>query len=370
VGSKQRAVGALVLGPVIVLVLAVGMLSAAAVENRQQADARLRAAGANATAVAGDAATTTSTAPNVQTTTTRPVAETSTTSRPATTVTSPPPALTATPTTVAGPTTRSDRSSYGAHDPSAVEVPFTAGSTSWSGTTNGVTMSVRTDKATPRAGDAVQFDIDLTSPAYPCCSLWFLTGDGYIFSRQPGDCPGTVGVATAHFHTTHTYNLEGRYTFNVQASTGTCGALGPTASLYGTVEVTAGTTTAQGPALPRVLVDYTVAPPGHLNDPSWLSMAGEVIEDDGWIRSVTIDWGDGTAPLVFGGAVGSAYDPNKCTITIAGWPVGGRKPIFTGDAIHHYAAPGTYVVTTSARSTACDGVSAPQIGTAKLTWRV
>ena len=357
------------------VVLLAGVLAAFSRDTSGPPHGRVSAAGRSAIPVAADATTTTTvpaTTVAAPVTTKVPAPASPTSTRPA----SPPVTTRPVPTTTAAPAastpTRSTRANLGIDDPTGVEVPFVAGSTSWSGTTNGITITVRSDKAYPRAGEAIGFDIDLRSPDSPCCNVSFLTGDGYTFTAQAkrGCGGGEPGWVTAHFHTSHTYNLDGRYAFNVMASTGSCTTSGPRANLFGTIEIAPGLTTAQGPSLPHVDVDYSVQPPGHDDDLSWLSLAGLVTEEDGWIRRVSIDWGDGTPPTVFGGAVGSAFNPNVCTSTISGWPVGGLVPIFTGSAIHHYAAPGTYRVTTSALSTACDGVSAPQIGTGTLTWRV
>ncbi len=37
---------------------------------------------------------------------------------------------------------------------------------------------------------------------------------------------------------------------------------------------------------------------------------------------------------------------------------------------HYFSDPGTYTVTVTARSTACDGASMPQDGSATLKWEV
>jgi hypothetical protein len=358
----RRFLSTVVIGPVIVLLLAAGVLSAAAVEARHTPAGPMLAAGADATGVAGDST---------------PAAPSTTLATPATTLapppaTAPPTSRPSTPTTLAPPPTRAAPSSTAQPVGAAVDTPVSPGQTSWTAAAEGMTISVHIDRSAPRAGDAIQFDVDMTSPtASVCCSLWYLSGDGYTFGTQtPAECPVPAGPTTAHFVVSHTYNLARRWTFTVQAGTVVCGTPGPSATLSGTIEVGAGTTTAQGPSLPQIMVDYSVQPAGHLSDYSWLSMAGQVVDDDGWVRSVTIDWGDGTAPLALGGAYNGSFDPNTCMSTAAGWPVGSRKIIFTGDAIHHYSAPGTYVVTTTGRSTACDGVSAPQTATARLTWSV
>jgi hypothetical protein len=121
---------------------------------------------------------------------------------------------------------------------------------------------------------------------------------------------------------------------------------------------------AQGPSRPVVALDTTLRPPGHEADLRWLSVVGTARDGDGWLRPLELDWGDGSPPQVF------PEWPRDlaCQPTLSGWPLPTQLTMATGSAIHEYAAPGTYTVTLTAVSTACDG-SERQSGQASLTWR-
>jgi hypothetical protein len=258
---------------------------------------------------------------------------------------------------------RSTRASYGPFEPSGVEIPFAPLQTSWSGITNGISVTVTIDKVFPPTGQAVGFDVEMSSPDHVCCGLILWFGDGGGYEKDNGfACPGPTGHGPVHYHTTHTYNLEGRWTFVVYPVSGNCVELGASASLFGAIEVHAGRTTAQGPTPPEVTFDSTVPPAGHEGDPTWLSVTGLAHDPDGFLRTFMVDWGDGSAPEVL------ARDVSPCVDDQVGWPQPNWFAIFTGQAFHHYSAHGTYTVTATAVSTACDG-STPQQGSAGFTWR-
>jgi hypothetical protein len=372
--SYVRSDRRLTLAAVVVIVFAAGVLSAASVDHRPSPrDAQVRAAGEIAGVLAADATTTTGPSAGSGAVTVPASSSTVAPSRPTTTPTTrrpAPPVTTAGPApavTTAGPVVRSTPANFSRDLPGAAVVPFAEGQTSWTGVSNGITITVRSDSAAPRAGTPIEFAVE-ASAAVPCCqmSMWF--GDGFSRSDEQGyTCPPAArAVGPVTFRASHTYNLDGRWTFAVSAGTPDCGATIPDGTLFGSFDVGPGKSTAQGPALPQVTVDQSTRPPGHDEDYSWVSMAGQVLEDDGWIRSVTLDWGDGSPTLPLGGALG----PTECQSTLAGWPAPSRMVIFTGKAVHHYAAPGSYMITVTAVSTACDGTSAPQTGIGTHLWQV
>jgi hypothetical protein len=367
--TSEFAFPALV-GSLLVLVLAGGIISAAALGGKAPAgEGDARAADAAIPQVAADprkaiaVAPPTTDASLAPSTTLSPVTN-ETTSSPTTVSPPPPPPSEPPPST---PIVRVSRADWGPGDPGGVEVPFSPGSTSWTGVSNGVTISVHTDKATPRVGDPIQFDFEVTSPVDPCCGMWFLFADGSVFAEgNEGTCGARAPVrtpGTARFSTTHIYNLDGRWTFYVQPITDTCETTGVHASLYGTIEIAPGTATAQGPSSPTVLVGRTTPAPGHESDPTWASIVAQARDEDGWLRGLTLDWGDGTPPQAFGdGGLG-------CRPHSGGWPSPSLIWVVTNEAIHHYAAPATYTITATVESTGCDG-SLPQQGAASLAWTV
>ena len=259
---------------------------------------------------------------------------------------------------------RSTRSGFGLADPTDVEIPFSAGRTSWTGVSNGVSITVTVDKATPRAGEPVRFDVEASSANGACCDLAILFGDGSMFpwQRPSWTCPsgGPKGNGPVRLSATHTYNRDGRWMFNAQATTGNCRDGAETSGLFGTIEAGAGPSTGQGPAVPEVFLGRTSRPAGHENDLTWASIVARAGDHDGWIRSVSLDWGDGTPPQAFSGYM--SWRPN-----LSGWPGETEKSLPTGAAIHHYAEPGPYTITLTAVSTGCDGTTTQQ-GTGSLTW--
>ena len=111
----------------------------------------------------------------------------------------------------------------------------------------------------------------------------------------------------------------------------------------------------------------TAAPPvsrpaGHEEDHSWVKLGIDAFDDDGWMRTVTVDWGDGSPAQTFTGGI-------PCTVWSSGWPAPSRILVWERTT-HHYLAPGSYTITVTALSTACDGVSAPQTGRRTVAWPV
>ena len=354
----------------VVLVLTGGVLGAIAVGPTPAGDRTVLAAGDGVSGVAADAPPTTSSVAPAATTVPAPL----TTAPPVTKSTTPttrrPPATTATTQPAAtpsagGPTVRSTAAGHGMKIPGAVELPFSPGRTSWSAVSNGVKITVRVDKAFPKAGDLIAFDFEFSSTVFPCCNgIRVVYGDGYVHSDQLfSTCPpgGLPPGGPSRFTTSHTYNLDGLWTIAVQPMAG-CGSHQQVDSLlFLTVEIGSGTTPVQGPSLPQLRID-SVSPPGHDDDNSWVKLGIDAFDDDGWMRTVTVDWGDGSPAQTFTGGL-------PCTVWRSGWPAPSRILVWERTT-HQYLARGSYTITVSALSTACDGVSAPQTGRRTVGWTV
>ena len=261
-------------------------------------------------------------------------------------------------TTTAPLVPRNKRSDFGTGlPPELVQLPYTPGQTSWAGASNGVSYKVAIDKPA-RAGVPVSFDVELSSAVHPCCQMSLLYGDGYHGGPGSFSCEaGTNWAGTARFHASHVYNLDGLWLFWIQAITGDCQAV---SIFMATIEVHPGTATAQGPSLPVVDIERTVT--GHAGDPRWAAVAGMVNDADGWIRTVTIDWGDGSPPL-------KLPANSTCRPSAVGWPGPDRMYVDMG-SLHQYQSPGTYVIVATAVSTGCDGTSTPQTGSDQVVWTV
>jgi hypothetical protein len=120
------------------------------------------------------------------------------------------------------------------------------------------------------------------------------------------------------------------------------------------------------------------ASPDHYGDAHYLPLFIAAQDDDGWISQFVVDWGDGTSPTTY------AYNPfPRRAMPPSGWPAGNyvllpsdtTHPLVGADGQpvpsteHFYVAAGTYTVTVTVRSTACDG-SKPQEGAGTMTWSV
>ena len=134
----------------------------------------------------------------------------------------------------------------------------------------------------------------------------------------------------------------------------------------------------QGPALPTMKEVGNYASPDHRGDAHYLPLYIAAQDDDGWISQFVVDWGDDSSPTTY------AYNPFPCkAMPPSGWPAGNYVSLpsdtthplvgIDGQPVpsteHFYGAPGTYTVTVTVRSTACDG-SQPQEGTGTMTWSV
>ena len=361
-----------IVGALVLLVLTAGVITAVAGGPAPARDRTVLAAGDGVSGLTEDSPPTTpSTATTVATivppptTAAPPVRSTTpTTRRPA--VANPTTATTAPPATPAGPVIRSTaRNFFGYSTPTGIDIPFSPGRTTWTGTTEGVTITVRTNTASPRVGEPIEFDVELSSGIAGCCgvSIWF--GDGYRHSQGDSwSCatPPTVPTAPVRARASHVYNLDGRWTFAISGLFQDCGpTYRPSAHLVGMIEVGAGTSTAQGPSLPQMDIDRTFT--GFGVDYSRVGVAGVIQDADGWISKVTVDWGDGS-PLL-------ALPPKStCLPSPAGWPGADTRFILTGEAVHHYLQPGRYTAVVTAGTTGCDGSSAPQTASDQVVFMV
>ena len=363
-GGPRLTLAAFV-GAMVAMVLTGGVVSATARGGIPWAGGNVKAASEEISPLRSDttapSTSTTSAAPTSITAAPAVVSPSPTTSRPSPTATT---RGSSSATTSTGPVNRSTRAGYGPHSDGAVEVPFSAGQTSWSVVSNGVTITLRTDIARPKAGDIIRFQVEVSGPGQSCCDARVLFGDGGQYSPMHDRC--YAPATTARFETRHAYNLDGRWTFNVSGQSGGCaGAPLVIGELFGTIEVAPGITTAQGPVPPTVLVDSTVQPQGHENDYSWLSLAGMVDDSEGWVRRILVDWGDGTPPTVVPQHPGLPCNPHPVT----GWPNASKQLIASGTVVHHYTTPGIYTVTIVGVSTACDGVSEVQQTAKTIRWQ-
>ena len=245
--------------------------------------------------------------------------------------------------------------------PGQPTVPYQPGQSSWSGVSEGITLKVRMEPASPKAGEAIRFVLEASTPVESCCLLYMWFGDDFGWPGLGQSLSCAVSAPKKRAEVVHTYNTHGRWEFMF-------GALAcdgpPRGALFGSLDVALGAGSAQGPSLPVVRVDSSIPYPGHDGDRRYLTIFGEAIDDDGYVDHMVLDWGDGSPVQGLDG------DLRGCRTSASGWPLP-SVAWSPNDAPpwHRYSAPGTYTVTITAFSTACDG-SAEQRGTSALSWRV
>jgi hypothetical protein len=247
-------------------------------------------------------------------------------------------------------------SDLGPVPPGSVVYGYESGRHAWSGTSHGIAIDVSMSPAEPRAGQTVTFDVH-TSAAAHCCYAYMVFGNG----RGTPDVhcmQGPTGTAYDAEYST-VYNQAGRYEFLAGAMSGTsCGEQG---DIYAWIDIAPGSSTGQGPELPVVQVDNSTPPPKHQDDPAWVTLWGEAKDADGFITKLVVDWGDGTTQTFPG-------DPGPCQKTSDGWPAATDVMVpYDPPPPHHYTSYGTFRVTLTAVSTACNG-SDVQRGHASMSW--
>jgi hypothetical protein len=258
---------------------------------------------------------------------------------------------------------------FGPRPPGSPSFPYDPNRTSWTATSNGITLKLTIDRQGAAVGQPVTFTLEATHGTEACCGLYLLFGDGAKFDQQAaepcGGSKGSPGTKTAT--TTHPYNGDGLWEFSFQAYTGNCNTdYHSYGSFYGWVNITPGAPTANGPAVPKMEGGWGGRPSGHESDQMWVTVAGHGMDEDGYVHHFSVDWGDGS-PLDT-----SPGDPMGCRPTSGGWPAtshawmppnGSPSPPPT----HQYAAPGDYAITVTVHSIGCNGTD-EQLGLLKMTW--
>lgn len=156
--------------------------------------------------------------------------------------------------------------------------------------------------------------------------------------------PGTTRVERSY---QHAYRHPGSYVIRAVVGTGSgCGGEEVEAEAEEvTREIVIGgtrTATSNGPREPRVQIGKPYGIRG--SNSVVIDVAGS--DDDGFVRRLEVDWGDGTKPEVFGRGL------DECESSGDTWP---RSTYSTGEIHHQYKERGQYDVTVTATSVGCDG---------------
>jgi hypothetical protein len=116
---------------------------------------------------------------------------------------------------------------------------FRPGQTFWA-SVGVVAITVRTDKAVPKVGEPVAFEVVVATAGSACCRVVLSPGGGASFDAGGGlMClpDAAAGTRTATFRWVHVYETAGHFRFSVTARSGTCNEPAGTGGLTGFIEV-------------------------------------------------------------------------------------------------------------------------------------
>lgn len=239
---------------------------------------------------------------------------------------------------------------YGPESPGTVHFPYQEGRTQWETTSNGVSLKLTMSTASVKTGEAVSFDMEISQPGTPCCSMQLLFGDGFQYmAHNQATCPGgTYGPGTVLEHTSHVWNKPAYWTLMFDGAPGGCDTQSTNpGTMKVTIYVGPGATTSQGPTAPKLKVDEYGD--GHPPPPNTFKVFAEADDEDGWLRRFALDWGDGSAVETYPASMG-------CTTTPGGWPAKTNAWLPSEPPpTHTYTYPGTHAITVTVFSTGCDG---------------
>jgi hypothetical protein len=180
-------------------------------------------------------------------------------------------------------------------------------------------------------------------------------GDGTAGSgvtMSDAGCGGPDGSAPFADTVRHAYRFAGTWTVTVTFTPECDGAAVRPYIGTGTVTVGAGRALSNGPALPMARPDALECRP-HEGATRTVACLPDYADEDGFLRSVVVDWGDGSRETVLAFPLSACTDPkHHWPATVVddegpGWPF-----------LHRYATAGEYRPTVTVTTTGCDGADA------------
>lgn len=161
------------------------------------------------------------------------------------------------------------------------------------------------------------------------------------------------------FTFTYAFREATSYPIHFWFMSGTCagGAVDERHDFRTTIDISNGNGQTNGPAQPYFYMPfYSASVSG-----GQITIDPSLLDDDGNISQLSIDWGDGNPPTVIG-IQGACHDPAPSGMY---WPYTAMNQHATSPTL----APGTYTVTITETSTGCDG-SDPQTASTSHTFTV
>ena len=233
--------------------------------------------------------------------------------------------------------------------------PATPDSLEWRFHYEGFSYTVTRNVLSPRAGQLVRFVVRVTLQKRMPFSVTAYWGDN-MGSDNPtiGSCEQTTPAGPQVYVVEHAWRVARSYPVTVYA--GTCRS-GPATEPkpQRSIRVRSGPLLSNGPQLPWAFIDFGAD--GSDGAGHW-HFAASSQDNDGWVRRLVWDWGDGSTPT-------TVTSPDKCfqphddawTESRPSW----------NDVPHTYVDdPENYVITVTAYSTGCSGHDEQHWST---TWR-
>lgn len=190
-------------------------------------------------------------------------------------------------------------------------------------------------------------------PVAPIGNLTIDFGDGSSIDAFPHFYPGFKPCRSREFNfpVTHAYRLPGTYT--ISASLERCA--GPASNIVATSTVRIrvdpppdGVLPSNGPRQPTIGANRDV-------EGRTVRLSVAAGDQDGYVRTIRIDWGDGSPPTRLERPLSECRD-TPSTYPQSRYPSSAvelEQSVFE----HTYAAPGTYRLSVTVESTGCDGGS-------------
>jgi len=175
------------------------------------------------------------------------------------------------------------------------------------------------------------------------CDVVTIGPDGK--AQQPPKNP-SAGPMDYHFTVRHAYRAPVSYRVKVNGFDDCRGHVAIESD--GDVHVLSGTARSNGPDAPSATVFWHNVQ-GE-NDAFTKHATASGTDDDGFVRQMTLDWGDGSPPDV--------VTFTNCVDEPTSWPYATGSPDRTQNTAefsHHYASAGTYSIRATVNSAGCNG---------------